>query len=543
MVDEDGTTDVTGPKRQAERHRRRPLLGFACVLPLLLAAGFLAGADDPRARTAEVTRAEAVAQPGAMELFCPGPLQPPSAALEGGPDAELAVTAPSTSIDLAGLALDPASSVLFGTVSGSQTLQDEDGSVQAASLTALAADGTALPARSVAADLGFGVLAQRDVAGAARVQAVASDGGRPVTSAVQSTLTPSGDFRSLSVTRCAEPSTSAAFLGLSTVPGASSALVLHNPTSRPATASVQVWTPEGPAAMAGRSQVVVPAGEEETVLLESVAPGHDEVGAQIDVLGAPLAMHLEVSRRNGLAPAGAEILTPLAPGATSLTMPGVEFSGAGTTVVLANPEGGETTARVRVLGGDGDIAAAEVPAVTVPAGAVVPVPLQGVPAGLHTVQVEAESPIQAVTRAQLAGADLPGDTVGAPVDMTLVEPVPAITTNAVTALPASGASGYLDVAATAAAEVSVIPLAADGTAGTPIVLDVPAQSRIALPDTQLRVGGEPAAGLAVVPDVPGAVHATWLQRVGDGADGVLLSALPLRSSGPATESVTVRLSR
>src|SRR5699024_12306557 len=120
-------------------------------------------------------------------------------------------------------------------------------------------------------------------------------------------------YRSLAVSRCARPTTEASFLGISTTTGNSSALVLRNPSSQPATASVQLWTEEGPAAMAGRSQVVVGPGEEERILLESVAGGPEALGVDVSLLGAPRALHVQRTKRDGTSPGGAESRTPQPP--------------------------------------------------------------------------------------------------------------------------------------------------------------------------------------------------------------------------------------
>src|SRR5699024_3056238 len=164
-------------------------------------------------------------------------------------------------------------SLLFGRVSASSTLQEDDGSVRAPSITAETADGSLIGDEPASQDLGFSVLGASRVAGAPHAPAATSGCGRPGPDVIQATRTASGDFRSYALTRCGEPVTEASFLGVSTAKGDSSVLVLRNPTERPATASVQLWTQDGPAAMEGRSQVVVAPGEEQRVLLESVAPG------------------------------------------------------------------------------------------------------------------------------------------------------------------------------------------------------------------------------------------------------------------------------
>src|SRR5699024_7001332 len=277
------------------------------------------------------------------------------------------------------------------------------------------ADGSVIGDEPASQDLGFSVLGASGVAGAPHVTSATSDGGRPVPDVLQATLTASGDFRSYALTRCGEPVTEASCLGVSTAKGDSSVLVLRNPTERTATASVQLWTQDGPAAMEGRSQVVVAPGEEQRVLLESVTPGEDALGVGVSVLGAPLSMHVQSTERDGLTPGGAEILSPLPAADTELVMPGVDVAGAAPTLVLANPQGSSTTASVEVVGPDGPVAAAARDEVDVPAGTVVSIPVEGVADGTYAVRVRSEGPITAVTRSELTGADLPGDTVGAPV--------------------------------------------------------------------------------------------------------------------------------
>ena len=520
------------------REAVRPLLALASLVPLALAVGALATSPPPA--PAPVERAAAQSEPGASTRWCPGPLQLPDEALETGPDEELAVTPPNPAVSLRTVAVEPASSLLFGTVSGSSTLQEDDGSVRAPSIAVEGADGAVLEDAPASQDLGISVLGMTGVEDVPHTTSATSEGGRPLTDTLQSTSTATGDYRSLSLTRCAEPATEASFLGISTATGDSAALVLRNPTERPATASVQLWTPDGPAAMEGRSQVVVAPGEEQRVLLESVAPGQDAVGVSVAVLGSPLSMSVQTTEREGLTPGGAEMLTPLPAAGTELLMPGVDVAGTAPTLVLANPQGGPATADVEVLGPDGPVEAAAVEAIDLPSGTVVSTPLDGLPEGTYAVRVQADAPVTAVTRSERTGSDLPGDTLGAPVDFTLVAPAPEIGTHAVSALPAPAAAGELTLTGTADSAVAVIPMAADGSAGEPLTVDVPAGATETLTSEQLQIGGDSAAGLTLVPEVPGAVHAGWTQRESDGTDVALLSSFPVLSQHGGEDSVTVR---
>ena len=443
--DRTGTARGAGRVRAAHGRPARLLLGVAAIVPLLLAAGVLAVAPDREPAAAE--HVATTASPGPRSLACHGPLQVPDEALQTGGDAALAVTPPTPSVSLRSVAAEPASSVLFGEVSGSSTRQDAEGAVPAPAITAADAEGEELPGDAASTDLGIAVQTLRDVRTAPRVTAQTSEGGRPVADAVQGTWTASGDFRSLSLSRCAEPTTEASFLGVSTQTGDSSVLVLSNPSDRPATASVQLRTADGPAAMEGRSQFVVAPGDEERVLLESVVPGEDAVGVDVSVLGAPLSLHVQTTERDGLTPGGAEILDPLPAPAQELVMPGVDVAGTAPTLVLSNPSGSTVTADVEVLGANGAASGASPAQIEVPAGAVVPTALEGLADGTYAVQVSADGPLDAVTRSARTGKDLPGDTVGAPVDFTLVAPAPALGTQAVSALPGQGATGALTLTA------------------------------------------------------------------------------------------------
>lgn len=534
-----GTARGAGRARTAHGRPARLLLGVAAIVPLLLAGGALALAPDREPAAAEHVRA--TASPGPRSLACHGPLQVPDEALQTGGDAALAVTPPTPSVSLRTVAAEPASSVLFGEVSGSSTRQDAEGAVPAPAVTAADAEGEELPGDAASTDLGIAVQTLRHVRTAPQVTAQTSEGGRPVADAVQGTWTASGDFRSLSMSRCAEPTTEASFLGVSTQTGDSSVLVLSNPSDRPATASVQLRTADGPAAMEGRSQVVVAPGDEERVLLESVVPGEDAVGVDVSVLGAPLSLHVQTTERDGLTPGGAEILDPLPAPAQELVMPGVDVAGTAPALVLSNPSGSTVTADVEVLGADGAASGASPAQIEVPAGAVVPTALEGLADGTYAVQVSADGPLEAVTRSVRTGKDLPGDTVGAPVDFTLVAPAPALGTHAVSALPGQGATGALTLTASEDTEVSVVPIGADGAAGEPIAVDLAAGATSTLTHEQLRLGGEGAAALSIVPEVPGAVHASWTQRQSDGAGGVLLSTLPVLPDAGDVDSVQVVL--
>src|SRR5690625_6530762 len=91
-------------------------------------------------------------------------------------------------------------------------------------------------------------------------------------------------------------------------------------------------------------------------------------------------------------------------------MPAVDVAGVAPTLVLANPHGASTSARVVVSGPDGPVEAATREDVEIPGGAVTTLTLDGVPDGNYSVIVEAEGEVLATTRTSTTGTELPGDT-------------------------------------------------------------------------------------------------------------------------------------
>lgn len=521
---------------------RRPVLGALSLLPLA-GAGAVALSSRGTPAPRELVRPEAAASPGPLALHAAGPLRIPEEILAAG-GAGFEVVPPSTSIALSALALEEESSLLFGRVSATTTLQDEDGSPLAPSITVTAEDGEESAAEDGGLGLGAIAAVLPETSGAPSVQLAAADGGRPVADAVQVTHTDTGDFRSLCLTRALAPQVDASFLGMGTRTGTTSMLVLRNPSSRPATAAVQVWTVDGPAAMQGRSRIVVAAGEEQHLLLDAVAPDQDAVGLRVVTVGAPLLLHLSTAEREGLAPRGAEILSPLPAAARRLLLPGVHVASPDLppVLVLQNPGGTGTAVDVTVMGAEGELALTGLAGIELPAGTVLPVPLPLTAPGDYAVQVDAAEPVDAVVRSRVPGPPPAGDTVAASTDLAVTTAAPALTTGTVLALPGIGPFGLLALVATEATAVTVIPVGADGGAGTPIQREVPAGRLVTVPAVELAGTSGAPVGLAITPADAQVLHAAWVQVEHDPALASLLSTCTVEPARPRTQAqaVTVR---
>ncbi|MCL6423953.1 DUF5719 family protein [Brachybacterium sp. JHP9] len=522
---------------------RKPVLALLSTLPLLALSGgiLMAPENDGTGGGAAVERVVSAAQRGPQLLSCPGPLQVPDAAAVSGGDAQLAPGAPSPEVAVRAIALEPESSLLFGVVAGSTTLQEEDGSIRSPRISAAGADGQDLGVAAQAQDLGASATAIPALDGAATVDIQGSQGTGALSDAVQSTTTGEGDYRSLAVTRCAQPAVGAVFLGVGTSAGESAVLVLRNTTERPATAAVQAWTAEGPADMSGRSRVVVPGGEEVRVLLESIVPGQDALGVSVSTVGAPLAMNLQSTAREGLAPGGAEVLSSAGAPSTRSVVPGVLApEGSPAQAVLMNPTGQDGTAELTVHGADGALAAPAPQEIAVPAGSVITVPLDGAVGDL-AVAVRSDVPMSVAARSTVRSEQPLSGTIAAPADFAIAQSASAIGSSAVLALPAEGPHGGLSLFSETSTRVTIIPLGADGGAGTPLVKDLSAGAVLRVGAEELTGTNGAPAGLSIVPDLPGSVHGAWVQTQADPAQGPLLSSVTVPVDGPEAAPLEVQL--
>lgn len=508
------------------RRAARPLLAVLSIVPLA-GIGILAArlpVDPP-----ELASPAAVTAPtSGADLLCPGPVTVPQELLAAPSDPALAVVPPSPTAAVRALALEGDAALLFGGTTASTT-RTGDGSASPAPRIEMTAQRAAVgDAASASGAVGDTVVTAPAVSASASVHAEPGGDHGVAVAVSQATLTPAGDFRGLALTHCTVPTTSASFLGMGTAPGTSSALVLRNPSSRPATAELAIATADGPADLGSRSRVVVAPGAEQRILLESLVPGQEALDLRVTTTGAPLAMHVQTTERHGLTPGGAEILTAQPSAASHLVIPGLHaVDGQAAGLVLHNPGASPVTADVSVLGADGAVDAARHDAVQVPAGAVVTVPLAQTGTGDLAVDVTADGPVDGAVRSTVAGDDLPGDTIGAPTDLAIASPAPSLDTAGALALPLADADGVLVLAGdpSTAAAATVIPVGADGAAGAPMRVEIPAGRTASVVASALTGGAGVPAGVVVAPE-SGPVHATWVQTPSlPGAGGSFASTL------------------
>jgi len=313
--------------------------------------------------------------------------------------------------------------------------------------------------------------------------------------------------RGLSGVACVAPSNDFWFVGTSTAPGRIGRLVLTNVDQTQALLDVQLWSEKGPVEAPGTSAVTVNPGEQRTLRLDGLAPGHGRLAVSVRVRSGRVAAALHDQDALGVTVRGSDWITPAAAPGRRLVLPGIPGGAGDRRLQILAP--GRTGAIVKVTMAAKDRSFA--------------------PAGLDTVQVKA---------GQVAEVDLDEPTQDQPVTVILDsdEPIVASVRMLVGRNPAD--VGYVTAAAPLA-ETAVVVDARGGRRGsTSLILTAP-EGGARVSYTALVPRGTPPEPHTV--DVP-AGRTVAVDPTPPGAEGYALVVSPEPGSGPvyATRSLNVR---
>ena len=356
------------------------------LLVVGLAAGVFAGAARAGAASSRTVPAGQVAVAATpVTLQCPGPVLLPQRAERGDAAFDPSPVAPDVSVDAVTVAGPGAGALAILPLGGDVAVRD------------LAAGGGAVHLGAVAAPLV--VRAQP-----ARVA--------PVTAATGVSVVTAGDARGLAAASCRAPAADDWFVGGSTAVGATTTLVLTNPGLTAAQVELELFGPNGPIETTTTQHVVAP-GATKQVDLGGVAADQAALVVHLTVAGGLVSAHLQDTAVRGFTPAGTDLVVPgVAPAlrqvVTGIVTPGSTVGAPDAPVLrLLAPGDAATTARVTLLGPDGPVDLPGAQEVPLSAGEVTDVPLGGLPAGDHTVVVDADVPVVAGAVASSTGT--PGE--------------------------------------------------------------------------------------------------------------------------------------
>jgi hypothetical protein len=262
-----------------------------------------------------------------------------------------------------------------------------------------------------------GLLWKRDLpAGSAPVKVSGTGAMASGLEAVQTTRKTRGATRGLASVRCAEPGSSAWFVG----PGPAAAdvtLHLTNADSSQAVLEVMVYAGEGPVVGESGNGMVLQPGEHREVKVSEIAP-------------SPLVMALEVRTTTGRVAAsaiavlgqgkGTDWLPPAAPPATEVVVPGLPGGGGQRELFVTAPGEADTVVQVKALTADGFYAMKNRESIEIPAGSTASVDVStGIGGQPSAIVLTAQTPIVAgvMITGTGSGPDVAFSSGAAPIDI------------------------------------------------------------------------------------------------------------------------------
>lgn len=362
------------------------------------------------------------------------------------------------------------------------------------------------------------------------VQAAASQ----LLAGLQLTSAQDGDLAGVAASSCTTPAETSWLVGGAVEAGRSGRVLLSNPSATTAVVDLTVLTPAGPVSPPAAQDLAVGAGTSREVLLESLLEPIEALAVGVSARGAAVAAQLVETQLDGVLPQGIEHVAATT-ASTALTIPGVLAAGRTLTLRVANPGADAAAVGWQVLGADGVLPLSGEAVVTVPAGAVLDLPLDlsspdgTLVGGPVAVQVGSDRPVVgAVQVQQRYGAGRS--------ERAWVQSAPALQDEALALVAATeGVRTFLSVTSADAAEVLVQPLDAHGE---------PAEDELSLtlaPGTTRteRIGADVAAVRLRV--VSGSVHAALVLTADAPGErpGRFVAVVPVRVPPPTTDAVTV----
>jgi hypothetical protein len=266
-----------------------------------------------------------------------------------------------------------------------------------------------------------------------------------------------GDYRGLAAASCATPSSDTWLVGGSTAVGRTTLLTLANPGAVDTTVAIELFSGEGEVDASGLTGIIVPAQGQRVLSLAGFGPGLAQLALHVTSSGGPVAANLQQSIVRGIEPGGVDVIGATAAPNTRAVIPGVVIRDSEALAGRLGEDGyDDLTAALRVfVPGDTDaqarvsfISEADEPAaafdLSLTAGVVTDVPIEGLVDGSYSVVVESSVPVVAAMRASTVAAAKTGSVPEGASDVAWFAAATALGDSAFAAVPSTpGASLHL----------------------------------------------------------------------------------------------------
>jgi hypothetical protein len=324
--------------------------------------------------------------------------------------------------------------------------------------------------------------------------------------------------KGLSAVSCMPPSNDFWFVGGSTAPGRLGRLVLSNVDQTQALLDLRLWSDKGPVVAPGTRALTVDPGEQRTVRIDGLSPGHGRLAVSVRVRTGRVAAAMHDQDALGVTIRGSDWIAPADEPVTRLVLPGVPGGAGARRLQILAPGRTDAIVKVTVAAMDRSFAPAGLDTIQLRAGRVTEVNLDKVAQNQPlSVVLDSDEPIVAAVRMSV-GRD--------PADVGYTTATGPLTGTAVVAGARGGRRGTTTLLLTApetAAKVTLTALVPRGTSPKPRTITVPAGRTVAVVHAPR---GAEAYALVVSPE-PGsgpvyAAHALTAQH----------SSEPLLTSSP-----------
>lgn len=506
----------------------------------LVAAASLAPQGPGSSRPLEAPLAAVPA--GSSLGVCPGPAR----LLEGTPVGTDAQFSPESAT-----AKSVVNAVVLGSPSGTlpgSRLATLKGKTLVEIAKAAASTATDTPPAKPAAGspaLLAGVAPQHAVDGVTVVSADAQANRQASAGAIMSYTAGDGDLRGSAAAACQQPGNDLWLVGANTALGRSAVLNLSNPSSTPATVSLELYGAKGLIQAPGSRGLLVAPGSTRSVILAGLAPGQPRLGVRVRSAGGPVAAVIQQSVLRGLTPGGVDFIVPGTAPAARQVITGLDIqdpaalaaltskpgsADAGPALQIAVPGTADAVVAIKLYGRDGQKALPGGGVVKAKAGAVTEVPLAGVPAGYYTVETTSDVSFTAAARVTkgLASQD-PSDIAWSPASARLGS-------EHVVPVPTAGDRYLVFGAPDGRATISSTPVTADGKVRTATATDMAGGTTASI-KVPADVEGSPVIGYVLSAAGEAAYGAVLLQQ--DGTQDISTVAVAPGAAGQEQVPVTL----
>ncbi|SDZ41632.1 DUF5719 family protein [Herbiconiux ginsengi] len=335
----------------------------------------------------------------------------------------LAVPLPSVTATPASFTVDPAPAESVRACTGPLVrLSDDTGqdataisSVGSATVIASSTQGAEVLERSALASPDDIVSA--DGTAPARIALPADAGADALFAAVQSQTIANGDLVGFAATACGEADSDSWLVAGATTVGRTSFVVLSNPGDVAAVVDLTIYGDAGVVESPGAKNLDVPARSTRILSLAGLAPDLSDPVIHVQTSVGAVTAAVQQSVVRGLEPGGVEMAGPTSGPATTQTIAGVQVAGTSTIAErLGDPDAsdlqsvlrmfvpGDTPASVTVRIAEEKTGGAQSEyQVGLTPQVVTEFPLQDIPDGIYTVEIESDQPLVAGARTSTIG--------------------------------------------------------------------------------------------------------------------------------------------